>query len=86
MTHREQMIKDITRWSHEKLQQWSDDSMMRYRLAGARYGEAQAQIITSLMMAVCTLMATRTSTPVEEINDVIATIINHMREEHAEED
>jgi hypothetical protein len=84
MTKREQMIKDISLWSHDKLQQWSDDSMMRYQLAGARYGEAQANIITSLLMAVCTLMATRTTTPVEEINAVIATMINSMRE-HAED-
>jgi hypothetical protein len=78
MTPQEQMSDDIKKWAAEKLAQWFDDSMMRYKLIGLSRRDAEAEVMSILMITAVGTLATRTHAPILDISvkigEMIATI------------
>jgi hypothetical protein len=67
MTAQEQMSDDIKKWAAGKLVQWFGDSVMRYRLIGLSQQEAEAEVMTLLMVTTAGTLATRTHASVLDL-------------------
>ena len=83
----EQMLKDIDQWSYDKLGQWHEDSIMRYKLI--KRPPQEAFIRSALVMTICLarLIATRTNIVPEQAGIMLAKtiheILRHEQEKQA---
>lgn len=80
---KQQMIKDIDRWSYEKLERWGDDTMLRYRLIDLQYDEAISKLIVTLMSVTAGFLATRTDLPPQEAGLELAVLMHKIRAKQA---
>jgi hypothetical protein len=75
----EQMSEDIKKWSAGKLVQWFGDSVMRYRLIGMSQRDAEAEVMTLIMITTAGMLATRTDASVLDITVKFAETIASIR-------
>ena len=77
---KQQMIRDIDKWSRDKLQQWFDDTMMRYRLIDdVNRAEAITHVMGTLMMATAGGFALQTSMPPQDAGIQFAKLVHLLR-------
>jgi hypothetical protein len=81
MTTQQQMSDDIKKWSAEKLLQWFGDSVMRYKLIGMSQQEAEAEVMTLIMITTAGMLATRTEASVLDICSKFGTMVASIRHE-----
>jgi hypothetical protein len=85
MTAQQQMSDDIKKWSAGKLVDWFTDSVMRYKLIGMSQQEAEAEVMTLLMITAAGTLATRTQASVLDLCAKFGqTIANIRRDEGIE--
>lgn len=80
MTVNRQMKHDIERWSSEKMHQFIEDCLMRYKLIGMSKDEALASVASHIMVVSAGMVATYTNATVLEVASKFAQLVVAIRE------
>jgi t-SNARE complex subunit (syntaxin) len=59
----EQIAKDISNWSQERIVQWFNDSVDRYMMADLSVQEANCRTVATLMQTLAIVLAQSKTTP-----------------------
>lgn len=79
----DQINRDISRWSEEKLEQWCKDSIMRFAIANdGDDRDAFSHTCSVLMVSIASLIAHNTEIRPEMAGVHLAKIIHHIRNRH----
>jgi hypothetical protein len=73
-----QIVNDIGRWSQERIAQWFDDSVDRYRMADLSQREADCCTVATLMTTLAIVLAQSSASP-EECGRKLMEAVRSMR-------
>jgi hypothetical protein len=82
-----EIVNDIDRWAHQRLEQWYNDVVMRFEIAEIHPREGYT-LLTSLLMNIAakSLVATiRDEVSAEEIGAVFAALVTKARKQQCKQ-